>query len=65
MTIATADQVTIKATTSSHAAGELNVVTKSSDTDLFDILMCGMGTVPFLLSITVVVDTGPNKCTNR
>lgn len=61
MTIATADQVTIRATTRSHAAGELKVVAKSSDTDLLDIFICGTGTDPFLLSMTVVVDTGPNN----
>lgn len=61
MTIATADQVTMRAATRSHAAGELNVVVRSSDTDLLDTFMCGMGTAPFLPSITVVVDTGPDK----
>lgn len=60
MTIATADQVTIRATTRSHAAGELNVFTKSSVTDFLPTFMDDEGTEPFLPSIiVVVVDMGP------
>lgn len=45
----------IRAMTSSQAAGELNVVTMSSVTALFNVLPGDLGTDPFLLSMTVVV----------
>lgn len=53
--MATADHVIIRAMTRSQAAGELNVVTRSSVTVLFSTFPGDLGTDPFLLSITVVV----------
>ena len=52
----------MRAMTRSQAAGELNVVTRSSVTVLFSTFPEALGTDPFLLSITVVVvDAFPNQ----
>lgn len=50
--MATADHVTMRATTRIHAAGELNVVFRSCETDF---IIGGLWTDPFLRSKTVVV----------
>ena len=52
----------MRAMTRSQAAGELNVVTRSSVTVLLNTFPEDLGTDPFLLSITVVVvDAFPNQ----